>query len=320
MPQPHLRIIPQNALRYHAHTQSHEVAASFDPHLHALHVHWDNDHGPDSVVVMDNRDVFIAQGALAVRTFSDIQGLDTGQRAQLDRLEVDGVTIGYCLESELMPGEHYTVIDSSVVSAIPTLPLNGFGPATMIRTADGDQPVEWLEPGVRVVTKDTGLQPLRRVIRCPIPKTGTHALLTIRPNEFDAHCPMAPLTLVPTHPVLLQSALADLYFGASDVLSPARYVAANGWPDTELPADSVVTVLMFDTPELICAEGLWVNAYINDPAALGRMAQYLSVADVMSLRHGMIHDQNPRYLLQREEAALIRPLTQARSAAGQKSA
>lgn len=317
MVQHNFRLITAGALRYHPHTRCHEVSDNYNPVHDLLDAAWVDE---NNVIVRDTQGGFVAQGAFVVRTFSDVQGVSTGQRAQLDRCEIDGVAIGYGVDADLVPGEQYRVVDSAVASAIPALPAMGFAPGTMIATPSGADPVEWLEAGVLIDTLDSGPQPLRAVLRCPIPTNRTHEVLTIAAGELEAHCPESPLSVAQNQPILLISPMADLYFGSPDVLAAARHVTVGAGVPVTLADGAVLTVLIFDDPQIICAEGAWVSSHVNTPAAIARLSSYLSAQDIMMLRQNFSVDAAPRPMLGREEAALVRPIPHARIAAGRKIA
>lgn len=149
----------------------------------------------------------------------------------------------------------------------------------MILTADGEQPVEWLEKGVRVVTRDHGLQPISAVLRV----TRTPAWFAENPDQcpveiaaggLDQDLPRDPLCLGGNHRMLLRDAMAELYFGFGEVLVPLRAWGSGDFVRHVMPEKAVTfTHLVFDCHELVQAEGVWVESFFPDAHAMAFLDQ-----------------------------------------------
>ena len=86
--------------------------------------------------------------------------------------------------------------------------LSGFGPGAMIATTDGELPVEWLEPGDCVLTRDRGPQPILAIKRSRGVGPEGRPLLPpvhLRPaDKGTLHGVQSALRLSPHHKVLVQ--------------------------------------------------------------------------------------------------------------------
>jgi Hint domain len=101
-----------------------------------------------------------------------------------------------------------------------TLPLSrsGFGLGTGILTTDGELPVEFLEPGDRIVTFDRGAIALSRVIVRSVPAS---ALVRVRPAVLDAKGDGRDFLLSAQQKIVLRGWRAKAMFGKPAVLVAA---------------------------------------------------------------------------------------------------
>ncbi|MBF9034248.1 type I secretion protein [Rhodobacterales bacterium HKCCE2091] len=128
-----------------------------------------------------------------------------------------------------------------------------FTPGTLILTETGERPVETLVPGDRVVTRDSGLQPLRWRGISRAQGLGRHAPVHIPAG--DRFGLRRPLLVSPQHRMLLSGWQAELSFGASEVLVAAKHLVEGGQARVA-ECDLVAYVhLAFDRHEVIYAEG-----------------------------------------------------------------
>ena len=128
-----------------------------------------------------------------------------------------------------------------------------FAQGTRISTAQGLRPVEELQVGDLVVTRDHGLQPVRWAGRRAVAAQGAMA-----PIRFEAgalgNC--RPLLVSPQHRMLITGSDATMYFGESEVLVSAKHLV-NGGSVVMRPGGMVTYVhILFDDHEIVYAEGV----------------------------------------------------------------
>ncbi|SEQ17131.1 Hint domain-containing protein [Thalassovita taeanensis] len=137
-----------------------------------------------------------------------------------------------------------------------------FVAGTMIRTPEGDVPVETLEPGDLVMTRDEGAQPLRWTGARQVAALGKFAPIRIRANTFGAH---DDLYVSPLHRVLIRDSVAELLFGHSEVLVAARDLV-NDHSVVRAEGGMVHYVhLLFDRHQVVWSAGLETESFLPGP-------------------------------------------------------
>lgn len=192
--------------------------------------------------------------------------------------------------------------------------MSYFSPSTMILTADGEQPVEWLEKGVRVVTRDHGAQPLAavlRVTRAPgwFAENPGHCPVELAQGGLDTELPAGTLTLTGNHRLLQHDAMSELYFGFNEVLVPFRAWGSGGFVRHIVPEEPVqLTFLLFEQHEIIQAEGVWLESFFPDSHGMTGIAwgDRPMVDKVMPNAHKMVTAR--RVLTLPEAELVVRPL------------
>ena len=143
------------------------------------------------------------------------------------------------------------------VSSIPC-----FVAGTLIRTPDGEVPVDQLEPGDLVMTQDDGAQPLRWIGQRSVDAVGDFAPIRIAPNTFGKH---RELLLSPLHRVLIRDSLAELLFGEAEVLVAARDLV-NDRTVRRIEGGTVDYVhILFDRHQVVFSEGLETESFLPGP-------------------------------------------------------
>ena len=129
-----------------------------------------------------------------------------------------------------------------------------FVAGTLIETAAGQVPVEDLEAGDLVLTRDHGAQPLRWTGRTLRRAEAADAPVQFAAGALGAH---QALELSPCHRVLVQDQWAEVLFGVSEVLVKARDLVNGHSISRREDARPVTYVhLLFDQHEIICGNGL----------------------------------------------------------------
>ena len=137
-----------------------------------------------------------------------------------------------------------------------------FVAGTRIRMPDGEVPVERLQPGDMVLTRDEGAQPLRWTGSRTVAATGDFAPIRIASDTFGQH---DEIWLSPLHRVLVRDALAELLFGESEVLVAARDLV-NDRSVRRVEGGEVTYVhLMFDRHQVVWSGGLQTESFLPGP-------------------------------------------------------
>ncbi|KPQ08087.1 MAG: Hint domain [Rhodobacteraceae bacterium HLUCCA12] len=151
-----------------------------------------------------------------------------------------------------------------------------FARGTRIAMQDGRQvPVEGLEPGMTVITRDHGPQTLRWVGSVRLRAVGGFAPVTIKAGVMGN--PM-PLTISPHHRMFLYRRDARPVAGAAELLVQARHLV-NGQGIVRQEGGFVEYFsLVFDSHEVIYAEGVPCESLLVCPDTLMRLPASLAEA------------------------------------------
>jgi Ca2+-binding RTX toxin-like protein len=165
------------------------------------------------------------------------------------------------------PGPAFPVIGTLTFTDIESLVIVCFTPGTRIMTARGEVAVEALQPGEMVLTRDNGAQPLRWVGQRRLSRLELQARPELHPirigrGALGAAGPERSMLVSPQHRVLIEGARAEMYFGESEVLVPAKYLVGLAEVTRAVPVDGVTYVhILFDRHEIVLSDGIWTESF-----------------------------------------------------------
>lgn len=149
-----------------------------------------------------------------------------------------------------------------------------FTPGTMIACEDGEQPVETLQPGDRVITRDHGIQPLRWIgckllSREDLVAEPRLQPVLIRAGALGPGVPARDMRVSRQHRMLLTGPRAELLFGVDEVLVRAEHLTH--LPGIALAAETDVTYLhlLFDRHEVVLSDSTWSESFQPGDRTLG---------------------------------------------------
>ncbi len=194
----------------------------------------------------------------------------------------------------------------------PGLPC-GLTPGTMIDTRHGPVAVEALEPGMQILTRDSGYRALRWIGRAHIDAT----VLDLRPEQRpvciprDSIAPGIPesdLQLAPRHGVLVSDAALLDVVGEREALSCAHHLARER---SVASGPLEYFILCLDSHQLIRANGAWVESFLPSERALRALTipeRDRLFASLPALRHEGETQRWPqiRRVLQAAEMSVLR--------------
>jgi len=138
---------------------------------------------------------------------------------------------------------------------------------TLIETPDGPVPVEELRIGDAVLTKDNGAQAVRWVGSRQVTETELAADTTLRPiviepGALGTDLPRRRLSVSPQHRVMIADWRAELHFGETEVLVPAKALV-NGKSVRVDHSQKPVEYfhVLFDRHEVMFTEGLPTESF-----------------------------------------------------------
>lgn len=195
-----------------------------------------------------------------------------------------------------------TAVGFVIVDTVPC-----FVAGTLIRTVQGDVPVEQLQPGDLVHTRDDGLQPLRWVGKRRCAAEGSMAPIQIARNTFGEH---DSVLVSPQHRVLVRHTHAELLFGSSEVLIAASHLI-DGRAVRQVNGGTVEYVhLLFDRHQVVWSNGLESESFLPGPQTTGSfeadiMAELGAIFPELDPATGEGYGPAARPALKRYEARLL---------------
>lgn len=179
------------------------------------------------------------------RGMIDTLGISGDVRIEFSEGSTEDGTVFYLDETGAETGESFTFSEFEAIAC--------FTRGTRIVTARGKEAIETLEPGDRVMTLDAGLCPVKWIGRRVVPARGRFAPILIRKGALGNS---RDLLVSPQHRMLITSAEAELYFGAADVLVPAKALVND---HTIRPVEGGMVEyihLMTERHQIVLAEGI----------------------------------------------------------------
>ncbi|WP_226780101.1 Hint domain-containing protein [Oceaniglobus trochenteri] len=164
-----------------------------------------------------------------------------------------------------------TVVGATAVSGQGPLQMSNLGPScfvagTRLRTPNGMRPVEGIAVGEQVKTRDSGIQTVRWVGQSTTRGIGPAAPVRFAPGAIGN---TRELRVSQQHRMLVRGPLAEIYFGAGEVLTAARHLV-NGRDITFAPCAEVTYLhLLFDRHEILFAENAPCESFHPGDTVLG---------------------------------------------------
>jgi len=210
----------------------------------------------------------------------------------------------------------FTTDDGTLVEFTEIENIICFTPGTMILTEMGERPVETLRPGDRVVTRDSGVQPIRWRGKRRVDGRGRFAPVRVAPTVAGEG--RQALLVSPQHRLLYTGYQAQLLFGQEEVLVAAKHLI-DGAGIRRCRMEEVTYIhLMFDHHEVIYAEGIATESFHAGDVGLSALCEAAReelFALFPELRSAPRHlGDTARQCLKQYEARLLVDTEQARGA------
>lgn len=137
----------------------------------------------------------------------------------------------------------------------------------LIATDRGELPLSGLCPGDRVLTRDNGLQPIRRIVW-----TGARDIETvvIRKGGLGCGMPLRDTCVSAQHRILVTGEIAALLLDESEALIAARHLV--GLAGVAPAQAQRLCHMEFDHDEVILSNGCWTECFSTADKARGATA------------------------------------------------
>lgn len=145
---------------------------------------------------------------------------------------------------------------------------------TLIETENGMRPIEELDTGDRVMTRDNGIKQIRWIGStklCAKTLAASHNLrpIRIKVGALGENTPSKDLLVSPQHRVLVRSRIAQRMFGAMEILVPAKQLCQlDGIDVAEDLAEVEYFHFLFDQHEVVYSNGAETESLYPGPQAL----------------------------------------------------
>lgn len=174
---------------------------------------------------------------------------------------VNGNLVGFASTIELSPGDQLSVSPANILTPSPQ-PYDDlfscFTQDTKILCEYGEVPVQALQVGDLVVTKNHSLQPIRWIGSKKI--SGLKAMAPVR-IKAGALGNTSDILVSPMHRMLIDGPRAELLFGEPELLAHAKDLRDGDKVFVE-PQDSVEYFhILFDDHQIISAHGCWSESF-----------------------------------------------------------
>jgi Ca2+-binding RTX toxin-like protein len=190
-----------------------------------------------------------------------------------------------------------------------------FTPGTLIATPRGEKPVEELQVGDRVITRDNGIQEIRWVGAKAM--TGRELIgsphlrpVVVKAGALGNGLPERDMMLSPNHRVLVANAKTQLYFDESEVLAAVKHlVGTDGVYELDVMSTTYIH-FMFDRHEVVLSNGAWTESFQPGDMSLkgvgnAQRTEILELFPELATREGIDGYQAARKTLKKHEARLL---------------
>lgn len=133
-----------------------------------------------------------------------------------------------------------------------------FAAGTMIQTDRGEVAVEDLQLGDRVKTLDHGFQAIRWIGKSNTDASGDFAPIVFKPGALGNSRAMR---VSPQHRILVQGWQAELFFGQSEILVPAKHLVDDKLICRDPGGRVVYYHVMFDQHEVVFSDGVPTESF-----------------------------------------------------------
>jgi Ca2+-binding RTX toxin-like protein len=204
-----------------------------------------------------------------------------------------------------------TMTFSEIENVIPC-----FTPGTLIATPKGERPVEELQVGDRIITRDNGIQEIAWIGHKPM--SGAQLVqnphlqpVLIKRGALGRGLPECDMIVSPNHRVLVSSDKTQLYFDESEVLAVAKHmVGADGIHSINVLKTTYVH-FMFERHEVVLSNGAWTESFQPGDYSLKGIgnSQRTEIFDLfpeLSTKKGLKNYHSARKTLKKYEAKLLR--------------
>ncbi|MGQ0567174.1 MAG: Hint domain-containing protein [Gemmobacter sp.] len=141
-----------------------------------------------------------------------------------------------------------------------------FTPGTLVATPKGEVPVESLEAGDQIITRDNGIQTIRwtghKHLDWAALSANPHLKpILIRQGSLGNGLPERDMLVSPNHRMLVANDRTALYFAEHEVLVAAKHLVGSKGVQAIDSMGTTYIHFMFDRHEVVLANGAWTESF-----------------------------------------------------------
>lgn len=282
--------------------------------------------GADFMAGGNDRDVFLDVGAGDTIDGGTGDSTDNGIDDDFDTLDLRGLGRFDIVDETVDPDGNSTsgtvnflAADDSITGTLEFREIENlipcFTPGTLIATPRGEKPVEDLQPGDRVITRDNGLQEIRWVGHRALAAQDLHNAphlkpVLIRAGALGHGLPERDMLVSPQHRLLLNSERAALYFEEREVLAAAKHLTGMEGVDQVEASGTTYIHFMFDQHEVVLSNGAWTESFqpgeqVLDGMGVEQRDEIFELFPELRDAQGLTAYQAARRSLKKHEARLL---------------
>ncbi len=190
-----------------------------------------------------------------------------------------------------------------------------FTPGTLIATPEGARPVETLQAGEKVLTRDNGLQDIRWIGSKRVGGRDLAAAPHLNPvliqkGALGDGLPERDMRVSPNHRVLVASDRTALYFEEREVLVAAKHLINHRGVHALQSTGISYIHFLCDRHEVVLSDGAWTESFQPGDRSLkgignAQRTEILELFPQLATREGVRRFPSARKILSREEAGQL---------------
>lgn len=239
------------------------------------------DEGDDTLSGGDDRDLFLGSGGDVIdggEGGDDYDVLDLSAAGpavvHFDPTDSEAGTVDFLDgDGNVVDSLSFTNIEEVKGAVVPC-----FTPGVGILTPQGEVLVETIRVGDEITTLDHGVQKVRwigsrNLSAAQLSQQPDFNPVRIAKGALGGGVPERDLTVSPQHRMLLAGAQAEMLFGEPEVLAAALYLINDSTILRQRPNGITYIHLMFESHEVICANGAWTESFQPGAASIAGMGE-----------------------------------------------
>lgn len=149
-----------------------------------------------------------------------------------------------------------------------------FAKGTLIKTEQGQIPVEDLSVGTRVWILDHGFHPIRWISGNTVPATNKTRPVLIKKNALGLGHPKTDLSVSQQHRIMASSSITEDFVGEQEVLVAAKHLIGTAGIELDRTCKEVTYYhFIFDKHEIVSANGALCESFFPGPVAINSLEE-----------------------------------------------